>query len=320
MPRSPQARRSKAVSAPPAAELALAARYAQAEKADNSLRAYRSDFALFQRWCKERRLTPLPARAETLATFIACEAERGSKPSSIARRLAGIRHAHVRAGFPSPNAAETVKATLRGVRRTLGTAPTRKRPATADIMRRMVDRMPGTLMGLRDRALLLLGFAGALRRSELVALDVTDLTRTKAGLRVHIGASKTDHERQGTTIAIARGSTRCPIKALDRWLSAAKISEGAIFRSMRKGDRVTTQRLSDRAVAEIVKRYADEVGIDRSMVSGHSLRSGFLTSAANRGASIFKLRDVSRHKSLDTLNGYVREIESMRDHAGSGLL
>jgi site-specific recombinase XerD len=181
-------------------------------------------------------------------------------------------------------------------------------------------RAPDNLMGLRDRALLLIGFAGALRRSELVGLDVADLKHGKAGLQLRIRASKTDQEHHDTTVAIAPGNSTCPIAALDEWLTAAGVDRGPIFRPMFKSGRVADARLSDRAVAEIVKKYAGRAGLDPTLFAGHSLRAGFLTSAARRGASVFKMMDVSRHRSLDTLSGYVRDAEFFHDHAGAGLL
>lgn len=162
--------------------------------------------------------------------------------------------------------------------------------------------------------------AGALRRAELTGLNIADLHWTNAGLRLKIRKSKTDQERTGQIVAIAPGKAACPIKALRTWLAAAKITSGPIFRPIFKGGRVSDNRLSDRSVAEIVKAYATLIGIDPSLVSGHSLRAGFLTSAAQRGASVFKLMDVSRHKSIDTLSAYVRDNELFSNHAGAGLL
>jgi site-specific recombinase XerD len=305
---------------PPAHELALALQFARAEKSETSRRAYRSDFQLFRQWCQARNLSPLPATPATLAAFLACEAQRGSKPSSITRRLAGIRHTHLLAGHEPPTRAETVRATLRGIRRTIGTVPNRKAPLTADLVLAMVETAPDNLIGLRDRALLLIGFAGALRRSEIVALDVNDLTRTKFGLQLRIRTSKTDQEGQGTTVTVAPGGSACPIAALNQWLLAATIDQGPVFRSAFKGSHVADARLSDRAVAEIVKTYVKRIGLDPTSFSGHSLRAGFLTSAAQRGASIFKMMDISRHRSMDTLRGYVRDAESIQHHAGKGLL
>jgi integrase len=179
---------------------------------------------------------------------------------------------------------------------------------------------PDSLVGLRDRAILLLGFAGALRRSELVALNVADIEPSDGGLRVNIRRSKTDQEGEGTVIAIVVGITDCPAKALIAWLSAAAIIEGPVFRPINKAGKVSRRRLSDRSVANVVKFYAGRIGLDARVFSGHSLRSGFLTSAAANGASIFKMMDVSRHKSIDNLRAYVRDAELFKNRAGAGLL
>ena len=156
----------------------------------------------------------------------------------------------------------------------------------------MVALAPEGLAGLRDRALLLLGFAGAFRRSELVDVDVGDIAETETGLLVTIRGSKTDQERQGVTIAIARGDIACPVKALRAWLDAAGIEAGPIFRPIDRHGNLLPSRLTAQSVANIVKAYAARAGFDASTFSGHSLRSGFLTSAAGKGASIFKMMDV----------------------------
>jgi integrase len=139
-------------------------------------------------------------------------------------------------------------------------------------------------------------------------------------MRVNIRKSKTDQEGIGATIAITRGSIACPVEATRQWLKASGIPAGSLFRPVTRSGKISGRRLSARAVAELVKTYARRVGLKAATFSGHSLRSGFLTSAAARGASIFKMMDVSRHKSIDTLRGYVRDAEIFRDHAGAGLL
>jgi site-specific recombinase XerD len=300
-------------------DLASAIDLAKAEKAVSTRKAYGTDFRLFKAWCDARGVPALPAAPETVAAYIAAEAQT-AKPSTISRRVAAIRYAHKLAGVETPTDAEGVKATMRGIRRTYGSARVRKAPAVAGKMLGMVATAPDRLSGLRDRALLLLGFAGAFRRSELVALDVADLEENETGLLVTIRGSKTDQERQGVTIAIARGDIACPVKALREWLDAAGIEAGSIFRPIDKGGTVRASRLTCRSVANFVKAYAGRAGFDASTFSGHSLRSGFLTSAAGKGASIFKMMDVSRHKSVDTLRGYVRDAELFKDHAGTGLL
>jgi site-specific recombinase XerD len=314
--------------------------FAKAEKSPNTRRAYKTDFGAFRAWCASRGVSALPATAEIVAAFIGAEADRGVKASTIGRRLAAIRYAHRLAGLASPADVETVRAVIRGIRRTIGTAKTPKAPATNDRLLAMIaaqkpdsrkskwvvesqakDGANGaSVVVLRDKALLLLGFAGAFRRSELVALDVADITETAEGLRITIRGGKTDQERTGATVPIVRGSVACPVEALKAWLNAAGITEGAIFRRVNKAGRVLADRLTPQSVALIVKAHAERAGLDSQSFAGHSLRSGFLTSAARRGASIFKMMDVSRHRSIDTLRGYVRDAELFRDHAGSGLL
>jgi site-specific recombinase XerD len=252
--------------------------------------------------------------------FLAAEAETGKSPSTLGRRLAAIRYFHKLAGLPTPTDAEAVKATLRGIRRSVGTAKVHKAPALAEHVKAMMAASPDTLRGKRDRALVLLGFAGAFRRSELVALDVADVEEVELGLLVTIRRSKTDQEGTGSTIAVTRGSVACPVRALREWLTAAEVGSGALFRPVNKGDRISQARLTSRSVATIVKEMARTIGLDASAISGHSLRSGFLTSAAANGASVFKMMDVSRHRSIETLRGYIRESEIFKDHAGAGLL
>lgn len=217
----------------------------------------------------------LPASPEAVAAFLAAEANRGVKPSTIGRRLAAIRYAHKLAGHEPPTNSEAVKATLRGIRRTAGSAPVRKAPATADKVLAMVAKADTDVKGLRDCALLLLGFAGAFRRSELVALDVTDLQFCDSGLRVIIRKSKTDQEGLGITIAIARGSIACPVDAVHAWIKTAAITEGPLFRAVTRTGKISVRQLSARAVAELVKTYARRAGLKAADFSGHSLRSGF---------------------------------------------
>ena len=223
-------------------------------------------------------------------------------------------------GSTSPTDDERVQATVRGIRRKHGTAPRQKAPATAERVLAMIASVPPTLQGRRDRALLLLGFAGAFRRSELVALDWEDIEETAEGLRVTIRRGKTDQEGRGAVIAIPRGVVACPVAALRAWLEAAGISTGAVFRPLGKRKRVLPARLSDRSVAEVIKQHAARAGFDQTQFGGHSLRAGFVTSAAVRGASMFKMMEVSRHRSMDTVRGYVRDADLFRNHAGAGML
>jgi integrase len=184
----------------------------------------------------------------------------------------------------------------------------------------MLERCDGSLIGLRDRALLALGFAGAFRRSELVALEVADLEPMADGLRVTIRRSKTDQEGIGQEIAIPRGCRIEPVLAVESWLAASGISEGPIFRQIKKGGHIQPEALSGHSAAVIVKRRARAAGLDPSTFAGHSLRAGFLTSAAEAGSSVLKMVEVSRHKSVDMLTTYVRRSNLFREHAGAAFL
>jgi site-specific recombinase XerD len=293
---------------------------AKQEKAASTRRAYESDFRIFEGYCIERGLVALPAIAGTVAAFLAWQNGQGAKPSTIGRRVASILHAHKMAGSPSRTDDERVRAVMRGIRRSRGVAPVKKAPAIAGTVQAMCANAGGRVAALRDKAVLLLGFSMAGRRSEIVGLDVADVRETEHGLIVTIRRSKTDQEGAGADVAVPFGSVACPVKALKAWLEAAGIESGPIFRPIGKGGRVSPQRLSGGSVASIVKAHAARLGLDATQFAGHSLRAGFVTSADDRGASIFKIMDVTRHKSVDTLRGYVRNAEMFRDHAGQGLL
>ena len=295
--------------------------YALAEKADATRRAYRSDFAKFAAWCRtERSVEALGASPDTVATYLAAQASAGVKPSTLDRCLAAIGYAHRLAGLPSPAEHEAVRAVMRGIRRTTGVALAQKAPATAERMKAMLQAIPAdTLLGKRDRALLLLGFAGAFRRSELVALKVADLAFEPDGVRVLIRRSKADQEGHGQEIAIPRGTKLRPVAALQAWLAAASITAGPVFRSVNRHGKVGGA-LTAQVVATAVKRHAEAAGLDPDAFAGHSLRSGFLTSAADAGADVLRMMEVSRHRRVETVQGYVRRASLFKGHAGAEFL
>jgi site-specific recombinase XerD len=302
------------------AEIASVMSYAEHEKAAATRVAYRSDWRIFQAWCEARGLESLPATPATTARFLSWQADSGLKASTIGRRGAAIGYAHRLAGHEAPGNSEACKAVVRGIRRSIGCAPVRKSPATAGLVMQMISHCPDTLTGKRDRALLALGFGGAFRRSELVALRVEDLTATPDGFRVVIRHSKTDQDGLGQEIAIPRGCRIEPVKAIEAWLAASGITEGFIFRPILKGGRIQDEPLSGHSAAALVKAYAKRAGLDPALFAGHSLRSGFLTSSAESGASILKMVEVSRHKSIDMLTTYVRRSNLFREHAGAAFL
>lgn len=303
-------------------ELDAAYGFVEHAQAPATRRAYLSDVALFSAWCAERRLACCPADPATVAVFLADEARRGVRPTTLSRRLAALRAAHLAAGLEPPTAAEEVRRVLRGIRRASGVRPTRKAPATAERLLLMVAQLPGdSLAGLRDRAILLVGFAGAFRRSELAALHAADLEESTDGLRVTVRRSKTDQDGAGECVPVIRGRTACPVTALRAWLDAAGIADGPVFRPLaRGGRRALPVSLTPYSIGVVVKRAAALAGLDPAAFGGHSLRAGFLTSAAERGKPLDRMMAVSRHRRVDTLLGYIRRADDWRDHAGEGLL
>lgn len=286
--------------------------YARQAKAENTLRAYRSDWTHFEEWCSRQGLAPLPAAPATVALYITALAEAGRTVSTIRRRLASISAVHQAAGHQSPTQDMQVKTIWAGIRRAKGTAQRQVAPVVTEHLRAIVGALQlDTLAGLRDRALLLVGFIGAFRRSELVGLNVEDLTPTAEGFVVTLRRSKTDQEGEGETKAIPYGANAetCPARALRAWLDAAGITSGPVFRAVNRHGQVSARRLSDRAVALIVKRSVEAVGLDASRFSGHSLRAGFATAAARAGASERDIARVTHHKSDRVLRRYIRDAQ-----------
>ncbi|RZM08844.1 MAG: site-specific integrase [Sphingomonas sp.] len=305
-------------------EVEAARGYVAAARAPATRRAYASDWRLFLAWCEARGLASLPATPETVAVFLSAEAQAGIRPSTIGRRLAAIGYAHVQAGFDPPQqraGAVAIRNAVAGIRRTHGVTKVRKRAADGDMLRDMLRACDGDGdRAVRDRALLAIGMAAALRRSELVALSLGDVAVAPEGLRITVRQSKTDQEGAGAVIAVPEGRRIRPKALLLEWIARAGFAEGPVFRKLTPQGRITARPMSDRGVALVVKARAAAAGYDPDHVSGHSLRAGFLTEAARQGATVFKMKEVSRHKSLEVLSDYVRSHELFRDHAGERFL
>lgn len=283
-------------------------------------KAYRSDLRIFADWCNARNFPAMPTTPETIANFLADQSSKGISPSTLNRRIAAIQYAHEAAGMDSPTKSKLVSSTLKGIRRTTGAKVEKKAAATTDKIYSMIARCnTETMQGKRDKAVLLLGFAGAFRRSELAGLELSDIAFVTDGAKITIRKSKTDQEAQGQTIAIYNGRLNV-VGILQDYIQAVGITEGALFRPISKSGNLRLQPISDKSIAEIVKKYAQLAGLDPDQFAGHSLRAGFITSAAEAGANLFKIMDVSRHKSVQTVKGYVRNAELFKDHAGVSFL
>jgi integrase len=232
--------------------------------------------------------------------------------ATLARRLVAIGQAHAVRGLLDPTKTELVRLTMRGIRRTYGKPQRRVEALTTDVVLAMTSILGDPLAELRDRALLLVGFAGGFRRSELVAINYELVRRYVHGLVITIPRSKADQEGRGREVAIPYGRRACPVEALDAWLSASGISEGAVFRSMLKGGRIGQRRLSPDAVARIVKYRARAAGLDPASYSGHSLRAGFVTSAAAAGMPTWRIKAQTGHATDAMVSRYIRQ--ATREH------
>ena len=304
-------------------DLASQARaFMEAAKAENSRRAYRSDWRQFEEWCRSHGLVSLPATPETVALYLTALAA-DHKPASLQRKLTSITKAHQAAGFSTPASMQNavVSETLKGIRRSLGTAQPGKEPLlTADIFK-MLNSLDDGLIGYRDRALLLMGFAGGFRRSELVSLEVEDVKETADGLVIRVRRSKTDPEAKGATVALPYGSTAatCPIRSYRAWIAAAGIEDGPAFRSVDRHGRLSQGRMNAGSVARLIKRAADAAGLESASYAGHSLRAGFATQAFLNGAAEVSIMRQTRHKSLNTLRKYIRDRSLFRDNPAAKL-
>lgn len=282
--------------------------YIAQSKSAATLRGYSADLEDFGAWCGARGYSPLPASGEVVATYIADRADT-LKPATLKRRIAAISQAHQAAGVENPTTAAAVRLTMQGIRREKGSAQDQVAPVVVDTLQAMVATLDGSLIGLRDRALLLIGFSGAFRRSELVSLDIEDVEVRVEGLAITLRGSKTDQDRKGVRVGIPRGkcAETCPVEALNAWVAAAGITSGPLFRSVNRWGHIQASRLSDYSVALVVKKVAESAGLDPANYAGHSLRAGLATSAAAAGADALAIMQQTRHRSVEMVNGYVRE-------------
>jgi integrase len=223
------------------------------------------------------------------------------------------------AGLPNPVDDKLVRTVMAGIRRAKGTAQQGKEPLSAGLLRRMLAGTDAGARDIRNRAMLLAGFAGALRRSELVALRLEDLRFTEEGVVLTIPKSKTDQEQEGQTVGIPYGThpESCPVRALQQWIEASHISAGYLFTAVRRGGEVTARPISSHQLAKIIKRHAARAGLDPSVFSGHSLRSGLATAAAEGGASERAIMEQTRHRSLKQVRKYIWRGSLFRDNAAA---
>jgi integrase len=290
-------------------------RYLRASLAEATKRAYRGDVLAYL-----AAGGSIPATPAYVAGYLASLAETLC-PASLQRRAVAIGKAHVAQGCADPTKDEHVRATLRGIRRLHGRPRRQAAPLLREDLLTVVDALPDSLIGLRDRALLLVGFAGGFRRSELVGLDVEDVAFVPDGLLVTLRRSKTDQEGTGRKIGLPFGRTRaCPVKALRAWLDKSGVASGPVFRSVGKGGQIGSRALTGQSVSLVLQKCAACVGLSCDRLSGHSLRAGLVTSAAKAGVSSWKIRQQTGHRSDAMLQRYIRDADIFVENAAGAVL
>ena len=303
-----------------ATNLEKARQYLSSSTAENTKRAYRADWQHFLTWCEGRNLAALPASPETIALYLADLAGE-FKTSTISRRVIGIKRAHLAAGHISPTESDLVKEMLKGIKRKHSTAQSQKAPLMFGEISAIVRTIDsGKLKGARDKALLLLGYSGFFRRSELVGLKVKNLKFTESGVTVTIERSKTDQEGQGRQVGIPYGTfpVTCPVEALQAWLSKSGITSGPIFRRVTKGGVIGESAMTAQGYVDMIKKYCAGIGLDAENFAGHSLRAGGATQAAVNGASDRAIKKQGGWSSNE-YQKYIREGNLYRDNAADKL-
>ena len=303
-------------------ELAARARdYADRSQADSTRRAYASDLRDFYRFCSTIDAAALPATPQTVALYVT-ELAAIVKVSTIRRRLSAVSVLHRRASLDSPCSHRVVRDVLQGISREKGTATRRVSAITVGVLRSLLLAVEGDdVAAKRDRAILLIGFAVALRRSEIAALRVEDLRFTRQGMLVRIVRSKTDQTGEGVDLAVPRSpiASLCAVVAVRAYMEAAGITGGQLFRTLSKYRKLSALPLNGRDVANLIQRLVRRAGIEGDF-SGHSLRSGFVTSAAEAKVSIDNIMRTTRHRSLAVLQGYIRRADAFDSPALSAII
>ncbi len=304
--------------------------YRSRAKADNTRAAYRSAVRAWCAWCHQHNVDPLPASSRDVAAFIAAERDRCKAANTIQLRAAAIRFLHRAAGLPSPTDTAEVSETMAGIRRHAPN-PRKKRAATLVVLRELLAPIPEDLRGLRDRALLLVGFAGALRRSELAAIRCADLQRTDRGYELTLPRSK-GAQTAAVLVPLPYGRTElCPVRALSRWIEVAAITEGPIFRRIWLPPQINpdappplpalgNEALTTRSIGRIVQARAAGAGFVARDFGGHSLKRGALTTGMEQNAHPAQLKRLGRHKSFDMLGEYLEFGDLFENHALTGVL
>ena len=290
-------------------------------KANNTIRAYKSDFKDFVLFCVQNGFKSLPSEPKIVSLYLTQLSTKDIKISTIKRRLVSIGVIHKLKGHYLDTKHPSIIENLMGIKRRKGVNQKGKKPLLINDLKKIInvidDQQKGIIKRFRDRSIILIGFSGGFRRSEIVGLDYDDLEFVKEGLKINIKRSKTDQFGEGSIkgLPFFDNSEYCPVVSIQNWIEISKISSGPLFRRFSKGSNLTEKRLTDQTVALLIKNYLNLAGIDSRNYSGHSLRSGFATTAAEAGVEERSIMAMTGHKSSEMVRRYIKDANLFKNNA-----
>ena len=293
----------------------------QSSKAKNTIRAYKSDFKDFGLFCAQNGFKSLPSEAKIISLYLTQLSTKEVKISTIKRRLVSIGVIHRLKGHYLDTKHPLIVENLMGIKRRKGSIQNGKKPLLINNLKRLINvidqQKKEQIKIFRDRTIILIGFSGGFRRNEIVSLDYDDLDFVEEGLKINIKRSKTDQFGDGSIKGLPYfdNSQYCPVLSIQKWIKISKINSGALFRRFTKGSNLSEKRLTDQTVALLIKEYLDLAGIDSKNYSGHSLRSGFATTAAEAGAEERTIMAMTGHKSTEMVRRYIKDANLFKNNA-----
>jgi len=293
----------------------------QSSKANNTVRAYKSDFKDFGLFCAQNGFKSLPSEPKIVSLYLTYLSTKDAKMSTLKRRLVSIGVIHRLKGHYLDTKHPSIIENIMGIKRRKGSIQKGKKPILISHLKQLINVIDQQdnedIKKLRDRSIILIGFSGGFRRNEIVSLDYSDLDFVEEGLKIQIRRSKTDQFGEGLVKALPYfdNSKYCPVVSLKSWINISKINSGALFRRFSKGSKLSNHRLTDQTIALLIKQYLEIVGIDSKNYSGHSLRSGFATAAAESGAEERNIMAMTGHKSTEMVRRYIKEANLFKNNA-----
>jgi len=292
----------------------------QSSKANNTVRAYKSDFNDFSLFCVQNGFKSLPSEPKIVSLYLTHLSTKDIKMSTLKRRLVSIGVIHKLKGYYLDTKHPSIIENIMGIKRRKGSVQKGKKPLLINNLKQIINVIDedknNEIKTIRDRSIILIGFSGGFRRNEIVSLDYDDLDFVPEGLKITLKRSKTDQFGEGTLKGLPyfESSQYCPVLSLKKWIKISNINSGPLFRRFSKGSKLTDIRLTDQTVALLIKKYLNLVGIDSKNYSGHSLRSGFATSAAESGAEERNIMAMTGHKSPEMVRRYIKEANIFKNN------